>query len=63
MKIFLDDFIVYSDMESHLMKLRLCFQKCKENKISINPKKCSFMVFFKIDFRVHSFQGRKNTRP
>jgi hypothetical protein len=27
MKIFLDDFTVYSDMESHLMKLRLCFQK------------------------------------
>jgi len=25
MKIFLDDFIVYSDMESHLMKLKLCF--------------------------------------
>jgi hypothetical protein len=25
-KIFLEDFIVYSDMESHLMKLRLCFQ-------------------------------------
>jgi hypothetical protein len=48
MKIFLDDFIVYSDMESHLMKLRLCFQKCKENKISINPKKCSFMVFSRL---------------
>jgi hypothetical protein len=30
MKIFLDDFIVYSDMESHLMKLKLCFQKCSE---------------------------------
>jgi hypothetical protein len=29
MKIFLDDFIVYNDMESHLMKLRLCFQKCR----------------------------------
>jgi hypothetical protein len=28
MKIFLDDFTVYNDMESHLMKLRLCFQKC-----------------------------------
>ncbi len=29
MKIFLDDFMVYSDMESHLYKLRPCFQKCK----------------------------------
>jgi hypothetical protein len=26
MKIFMDDFIVYSDMESHLQKLRLCFK-------------------------------------
>jgi hypothetical protein len=25
MKIFLDDFMVYSDMDSHLMKLRLRF--------------------------------------
>jgi len=30
MKIFLDDFIVYSDMESHIQKLRLCVQKCKK---------------------------------
>jgi hypothetical protein len=27
MKIFLDDFIVYKDMKSHLQKLKLCFQK------------------------------------
>jgi hypothetical protein len=45
MKIFLDDFIVYSDMENHLQKLRLCFQKCKEHGINLNPKKCAFMVF------------------
>jgi hypothetical protein len=30
MKIFLDDFTVYSDMENHLMKLKLCFKKCRE---------------------------------
>jgi hypothetical protein len=30
MKIFLNDFMVYNDIESHLMKLKLCFQKCKE---------------------------------
>jgi hypothetical protein len=45
MRIFLDDFIVYSDMESHLHKLRLCFQKCKEYGISLNLDKCAFMVF------------------
>jgi hypothetical protein len=32
-------------MESHLQKLRLCFQKCKEYDISLNPDKCAFMVF------------------
>jgi hypothetical protein len=45
MKIFLDDFTMYSDMESHLQKFKLCFQKCKEYGISLNPEKCAFMVF------------------
>jgi hypothetical protein len=44
-KIFLDDFIVYSDLESHLMKRRLCFQKCREYRMSFNLEKCAFMVF------------------
>jgi hypothetical protein len=45
MKIFLNDFMVYSDMESYLHKFRLCFQKCKEYGISLNLNKCAFMVF------------------
>ncbi len=45
MKVFLDDFIVYNDMKSHLQKLKLCFQKCKEYGISLNLDKCAFMVF------------------
>jgi hypothetical protein len=45
MKIFLDGFTVYSDMESHLQKFKLCFQKCREYGISLNPNKCAFMVF------------------
>jgi hypothetical protein len=45
MKIFLDDFIMYSDMESHLQKLRVCFQKCRGYGISLNLDKCVFMVF------------------
>jgi hypothetical protein len=44
MKIFLDDFTVYSDMESHLQKIRLCFQKCREYGINLNLDKCVFMV-------------------
>jgi hypothetical protein len=45
MKIFLDDFTLYNDMESHLQKLGLCFQKCKKYGINLNPNKCAFTVF------------------
>jgi len=45
MKIFLDDFTLYNEMESHLQKLILCFQKCKKYGISLNLDKCAFMVF------------------
>ncbi len=45
MKIFLDDFIIYNDTDNHLMKLKLCFHKCKEYKINLNLDKCAFMVF------------------
>jgi hypothetical protein len=45
MKIFLDDFIVYSDMESRLQKLKFYFLKCREYGISLNRDKCAFMVF------------------
>jgi hypothetical protein len=48
MKIFLDDFTTYSDMESHLQKFKLCFQKCKEYGISLNPNKCAFMAFLRM---------------
>jgi hypothetical protein len=37
MKIFLYDFTIYNDMESHLQKLKLCFHKCREYKINLNP--------------------------
>jgi hypothetical protein len=47
MKIFLDDFTMYSDMESDLHKLRLCFQKCIEYGINMNLNKCAFMVFLR----------------
>jgi hypothetical protein len=45
MKLFLDDFIVYSDMYIHLQKFGLCFHKCKEFGINLNPNKCTFRVF------------------
>ncbi len=47
MKIFLDDFTMYRnmDIDTHLVKFILCFQKCKECGINLNPNKCAFMVF------------------
>jgi len=48
MKIFLDDFIMYSKMENHLQKFKFCFQKCREYGISLNLNKCAFMVFARI---------------
>jgi hypothetical protein len=62
MKTFLDEFTLYNDMDSHLKKFRLCFQKCKEYGISLNLNKCAFMVFLGMILRVYCFQIREITR-
>jgi hypothetical protein len=46
MKILLDDFTFYNNMETHLQKFKLCFQKCKEYNISLNLEKCFFVIFY-----------------
>jgi hypothetical protein len=51
MKILVDDFTIYGDMESHLMKFRLCFQKCRKYIIIFNLEKCAFMVFSRLILR------------
>ncbi len=51
MKIFLDDFTIFSDMSNYLEKLQKCFLKCRKNDICLNPKKCAFMVYTKIILR------------
>jgi len=48
MKIFLDDFIVFNELSTHLEKFKKCFLKCKEYGISFNLEKCAFMVCFGI---------------
>jgi hypothetical protein len=48
MKIFMDDFIVYTNLDSHLQKFKICFQKYKKYGINLNPNKCAFMVFSKM---------------
>jgi len=44
MKPFMDDFSMFNDMDTHLPKLWLCFDKCRKFDISLNPKKCMFLV-------------------
>jgi hypothetical protein len=63
MKIFLDDFTMYNDMENHLQKLKLCFQKCKEYDISLNLDKCAFMVFLGMILGFIVSKERKLPKP
>jgi hypothetical protein len=30
------------------MKLKLCFYKCREYRVNLNPNKCAFMVFSRL---------------
>ncbi len=46
MKIFLDDFTIFSDSSIHLKKLMNYFLKCKKYGTSLNLQKCAFMVCF-----------------
>jgi hypothetical protein len=44
MKIFLENFIIFSDMSIHLEKLKKCFLKCREYGTSLNSERCALMV-------------------
>jgi hypothetical protein len=44
MKIFLNDFIIFSDLSTHLAKFRKWFFKCRKYGISLNPNKLAFTV-------------------
>jgi hypothetical protein len=48
MKLFLDDFDLFNDIEIDLSKLQLCFNKCQEFGIGLNLEKCMFLVYFKV---------------
>ncbi len=50
MKLFLDDFSVFNDLQTHLAKLWLCFDKCWEFNISLNSEKCMFLVYSRVIF-------------
>ena len=44
MRVFLDDFNVFGEKAKHLAQLRLCLQRCRETRLSLNPTKCVFGV-------------------
>ncbi len=46
MKIFLDDFIVFSNLSTHFLKIKKCFLNCKEYGTSLSLEECAFMVCF-----------------
>ncbi len=59
MKLFMDDFIVFNDQKTHLAKLHLCFDKCHEFNINLNPDKCTCLVYYKIILRYIISKGRQ----
>ena len=44
MQVFLDDFTVYDQRLEHMIQLRLCLDRCREARLSLNPEKCVFLV-------------------
>jgi hypothetical protein len=46
MNIFKNDFIIFNKLSTHLEKIKKVFLKCREYGISLNLKKCAFMVYF-----------------
>ena len=44
MQVFLDDFAVYGQQSEHLAHLRLCLERCRHARLSLNLAKCAFYV-------------------
>jgi hypothetical protein len=59
MKLVLDDFNVFSDLKMFMAKLWLCFDKCWEFGINLNPNKCIFLVYLRVILRYVVSKARK----
>ena len=44
MRVFKDDFSVFGKVVDHLNQLKLCFERCRMARLSLNPAKCAFAV-------------------
>lgn len=45
-KVFLDEWTLYTLLKNHLSNLRLMLEICRKSNMSLNPNKCTFMVPF-----------------
>jgi len=61
MNILLDDFIVFSDLSTHLEKLIKCFLKYGEYGVNLNLKKMCIHGLFWNYIRIHSLQRGEDT--
>jgi hypothetical protein len=59
MKLFLDHFNMFNNLDTHLPKLQLCFDECREFGISLNPKKCTIVILYDT---IYSYIGRTQWR-
>ena len=44
MQVFLDDFAVYSQETDHFKHLRLCLERCRQGRLSLNPTECALGI-------------------
>ncbi len=63
MKVFLDHFNIFNDLKTRLVKLRLCFDKCRKFGINLNSKTSMFLVFFDVIFGYIMCKERKLQDP
>jgi hypothetical protein len=63
MKLFLDNFNVFNDQTLHKKKLQLCFEKCHEFGINLNPNKFMFLVYSRIILGYIVFKEGKLSYP
>ncbi len=62
-KLFMDDFNSYNDIETHLLKLQLCFNKCWEFSINLNPTKLILLIYFGIILNYIVSKEKKLSNP
>jgi hypothetical protein len=63
MKLFRDDFNVFNNLDTYLIKLQLCFDKCREFSINLNLEKNMFLMHIGVILRYVVFKEGKLSDP